>query len=314
MSSERKGEARTTTAQPHATSASAKWIPVKSELHDTIARFDFSATFAAAPARSVALAGTSSACRERFRLPLGKSRIGRKDTEVMLSTLEVSRHHATIEVTTDAITVTDENSANGTFVNGVRITTAPLHDGDIIVFGPSLRFVVAEQTGDLAVPTPQPATPAQADSVAVLERERRQLAILFQIAMRYLGARGEDPSAILFDILPRVVRFEAAFVATRSAGKIRFRPHPGGAKLLAKEYRWLVDQCHSETVVWDEPGHEITLSSVRAESRALIPLFGGGCLGLLAGRPHEYGHQIDFLTVLGELHSAAASGSGPPGG
>ncbi len=47
----------------------------------------------------------------------------------------ISRFHAVIEKTNSGLSLTDQGSRNGTFVNGMRIETVPLEDGDRIVFG-----------------------------------------------------------------------------------------------------------------------------------------------------------------------------------
>jgi FHA domain-containing protein len=54
----------------------------------------------------------------------------------------VSRRHAILAQRADGARVLDERSANGTFLNGRRITTAALHDGDVIEVGPvAVRYV-----------------------------------------------------------------------------------------------------------------------------------------------------------------------------
>lgn len=63
-------------------------------------------------------------------------RIGRsRDNDVMLDHLSVSRHHAELRLDHGHWVVTDLDSANGTFVNGQRITTVPLYHSDTITVG-----------------------------------------------------------------------------------------------------------------------------------------------------------------------------------
>ncbi len=50
----------------------------------------------------------------------------------------VSRQHARLEVDESGVVVSDIGSANGTWVNGVRITRAPLHRNDTIQLGSTL--------------------------------------------------------------------------------------------------------------------------------------------------------------------------------
>lgn len=50
----------------------------------------------------------------------------------------VSRQHARIELSGGDYVVTDLRSANGTQVNGARVVSAPLRDGDRVGFGPAV--------------------------------------------------------------------------------------------------------------------------------------------------------------------------------
>lgn len=79
-----------------------------------------------------------------FRLAHAEISIGRDaGNAVRLDSTFVSRQHAVIRGTGRAFTITDLGSANGTFVNGVRVETAPLAAGDTIKLGSeSLVFAV----------------------------------------------------------------------------------------------------------------------------------------------------------------------------
>ncbi|MFN0074792.1 MAG: ATP-binding cassette domain-containing protein [Chloroflexota bacterium] len=62
--------------------------------------------------------------------------IGRADTcDIVLEHPTVSRTHAIIRCHDDACQISDLNSSNGTFVNGVRIDNSVLRDGDTIWIG-----------------------------------------------------------------------------------------------------------------------------------------------------------------------------------
>ena len=109
----------------------------------------------------VAAAGLSSAHREPSvirRLPAKVLRIGRApDNDVVISDLSVSRHHAELRRIGVSYQIADLNSHNGTFVNGQRIATAPLTEGDIVGIGPStFRLAGTElqefvDTGDVSL-------------------------------------------------------------------------------------------------------------------------------------------------------------------
>ena len=61
---------------------------------------------------------------------------------VQIDSLGVSRHHAAIRWTGDRFVLLDTGSRNGTFVNGVRIRSHALRNGDAIAVGDcQLRFL-----------------------------------------------------------------------------------------------------------------------------------------------------------------------------
>jgi hypothetical protein len=83
---------------------------------------------------------------QTFPLPLGQEllTIGRKsgNTIVLEDDLKVSRHHATIFRHDYVYVIQDVGSANGTYLNGKRLTEPePLKDGDVIEMGDT-TFVV----------------------------------------------------------------------------------------------------------------------------------------------------------------------------
>jgi len=80
----------------------------------------------------------------------GSVRVGRaEDNEVVLPDIGVSRRHARIVVSPDAIHVEDLGSGNGTFFRGSRIDKRVLEDGDTVVIDPFvLRFHVKQAVGD----------------------------------------------------------------------------------------------------------------------------------------------------------------------
>ncbi|MCF7553398.1 FHA domain-containing protein [Pseudonocardia sp. WMMC193] len=86
----------------------------------------------------------------------GRLTIGRlPDNDVVLDDLLVSRRHAELHRTGASWRIVDLNSGNGTFVNGVRVTTADIGARDVIGIGHALlqlhgdRLVSAEDTGDV---------------------------------------------------------------------------------------------------------------------------------------------------------------------
>jgi pSer/pThr/pTyr-binding forkhead associated (FHA) protein len=73
---------------------------------------------------------------DRIELAEGTHVVGRDPAcRVALVTGAVSKRHAEIEVSADAVTLRDLGSTNGTFVNGSRITSQQIFDGDQLRFG-----------------------------------------------------------------------------------------------------------------------------------------------------------------------------------
>ena len=74
-----------------------------------------------------------------FRFTRGNVSIGRRQGEIPLTDVEVSRHHAVIEVFgRHMIYLRDLGSTNGTYHNGRRITVSKLQPGDTIGCGKSV--------------------------------------------------------------------------------------------------------------------------------------------------------------------------------
>lgn len=69
--------------------------------------------------------------------------VGRaRDNDIVIENLSVSRNHARIRKVDGKFIITDLNSANGTFVNGVQITKTELVDNDVISIGKhKLQFI-----------------------------------------------------------------------------------------------------------------------------------------------------------------------------
>ena len=75
--------------------------------------------------------------RVRFRLPAGSIKtIGRSTgAEFIVDVALVSRLHCQLTATADSLEVKDLDSTNGTFVNGKRVQTSLLRDGDTLSVG-----------------------------------------------------------------------------------------------------------------------------------------------------------------------------------
>ncbi len=67
--------------------------------------------------------------------------IGRKNCDITLNDPTVSSRHCTIEVSKDDILIYDQNSTNGTLVNGEKISSCPLSNMDEIQLGESKLLI-----------------------------------------------------------------------------------------------------------------------------------------------------------------------------
>lgn len=85
--------------------------------------------------------------RVSFRLPAGAVKtIGRSPgAEFIVEAALVSRLHCQLTATGESLEVKDLDSTNGTFVNGKRVKTAELRDGDRLSVG-RLELVVSRST------------------------------------------------------------------------------------------------------------------------------------------------------------------------
>ena len=75
--------------------------------------------------------GSSSAPPTPGSLTIGRS----TDNDIVIPDVLASRHHATLIPTPGGMEIVDNRSINGTFVNGTRVDTALLTDGDVVTIG-----------------------------------------------------------------------------------------------------------------------------------------------------------------------------------
>jgi pSer/pThr/pTyr-binding forkhead associated (FHA) protein len=69
-------------------------------------------------------------------VPAGGVKIGRAtDNDIVVPDVLASRHHATLVPNASGAQIVDNRSINGTFVNGQRVDSAVLHDGDVVTLG-----------------------------------------------------------------------------------------------------------------------------------------------------------------------------------
>ena len=81
---------------------------------------------------------------------MGEVTLGRSAAcNIVAESGAVSKVHARIERTVDQLVLTDLNSSNGTFVNGAKVMTALLSDGDVILLAGVEPYRVRIETGEV---------------------------------------------------------------------------------------------------------------------------------------------------------------------
>jgi len=116
-------------------------------------------------------------------LPARTLRIGRAlDNDIVVADHAVSRYHAELRNAAGAYSIADLGSHNGTFVNGQRVTVAPLSDGDIVGIGPSAFRLAGQELQEFAgvgarlpeelPPATAPPAPATAETTAAAATAR----------------------------------------------------------------------------------------------------------------------------------------------
>src|SRR5215208_4026676 len=82
-------------------------------------------------------------------------RIGRiPDNEIVVENLAVSRHHAVIEFSDGRYILSDLESSNGCFVNGVRVKKTELQDRDVITIGKHKLYFYDQRAAAEVKPRP----------------------------------------------------------------------------------------------------------------------------------------------------------------
>jgi pSer/pThr/pTyr-binding forkhead associated (FHA) protein len=132
---------------------------------------DFSQKAGAAPAQAEwSIKANHSALNNRIYPITGKMVLGRSnECDIVLSVTHLSRKHAELSVVGDKLMVKDMGSANGTYVNGKKVTQETLQKGDELrldtlsftVIGPGVADDM-DATSVRAVITPNTAPPTAA--------------------------------------------------------------------------------------------------------------------------------------------------------
>ena len=120
---------------------------------------------------------------KEFALSQGVVTIGRlPDNLIQVDNLAVSGHHAKIYWETDHYVLEDNNSLNGTFVNGRRVSKVALKDGDEVTIGKHVLALkdewhedAANKTQPLQSDAPKPMVPTLESTVVLDTKKAREM-------------------------------------------------------------------------------------------------------------------------------------------
>ncbi len=112
---------------------------------------------------------TGPLAAKQFPLKMGRNVIGRASyCDVVVPAQGISKEHAVVEVYNDHIQITDLNSRNGTFINGVMVQSQKLTPGDRVAFHDIVTDIVERK------PKPHsPRTPVLFDGNAALKTQHQ---------------------------------------------------------------------------------------------------------------------------------------------
>ena len=141
--------------------------------------------------QSAGKSGPPGASPIQVQAPVTRARIGRElDNDIVIHDVLASRHHAVMVPSAKGTEIRDAGSINGTFVNGKRVDSALLSDGDVVTIGNVdlvftagtlvRRQVVATRSGGLEVRDVDFAVPGKKllDKVAMSARPGTLTAII----------------------------------------------------------------------------------------------------------------------------------------
>ena len=133
------------------------------------------------------------------RLPPEPFRIGRsQDCELWLGDDGVSRKHARIFQEGTTYLIEDTESANGTFVQGQRISRQVLRDGDVIQFGPTavFRYTVTDESQEALL---QQLYDASVTDALTGAHNREHFDTQLRAELSYARRHNTDVSLVIFD-------------------------------------------------------------------------------------------------------------------
>ena len=141
---------------------------------------------------------------EKFTLPNKRLSVGRQsDNELVIDDESLSRRHAVVTPSDEGHAIADQGSCNGVWVNGQRVTEAPvpLRDGDEVALGGRgvvLRYCDDEPTGIDATAFFSPIAPARPPTSEIMYEGERWMKVLRVTPwLRFVAAALGTAAAVL---------------------------------------------------------------------------------------------------------------------
>jgi len=143
---------------------------------------------------------------KRFVLSSGRHVLGRDADvcDIVLPGLYVSREHAEVLVEGDQVVLRDLASANGTFVNGVRVTESRLFSGDIIIVD-DIKLMALAPGDDFDHTIDQPFIGKKIDGTVFRAPAGSSGDPLFNSSLGGVGKKPSDRKKIVYWLIPVVL-------------------------------------------------------------------------------------------------------------
>ena len=152
-------------------------------------------------ARNEFIVVSGEAAGDRLVIPHGEVTVGSQEgSRLLLPVSGVSRRHALLTSVNGRTVLTDQESRNGSWVNGYRITSpTALAHGDLVQFG-QLRLRFIDRSGDGGVPRQDGKNTAKPGPQQ--SKERLGTALAFAAGINVLGLVGNSLTSFLTELTP----------------------------------------------------------------------------------------------------------------
>ncbi|HYE76949.1 MAG TPA: FHA domain-containing protein, partial [bacterium] len=156
---------------------------------------------------------------QSWPLERGETTIGRQETcDIVIKDTSLSRAHATIHVAKDTVEVVDNNSSNGTYINGVRMAAGPLKNGDKLKLGSILfDFTWPESVVKVNV---SPISQEQAQKLKESLTTQKQVAVDWKVPLMTTAGLGAFVTGVAAGLFGAMMGAGAGMVIAMAVGAV----------------------------------------------------------------------------------------------